>query len=203
MADSNKRQKTLNSFFALPSEANAKQSTAADHLFSAPHLGRSSQDNKEAWNRSDVALACGKQKSEQVTSADTLTQRFVALKQSLTDQKSTLSQPLSDISQVDTDTQAEHTTARKSDKQDSSLLLCVDSPDPAASDTDNEGSLHKVNMNVAPSRNLGSLNVYEQQVRSSVWSMFACNSACMLFCTGRIVSDKVLVTRAEASAHSA
>ncbi len=201
MADSNKRQKTLLSFFALP-----KQNKAADQLFIAPHLGRSGQDNKEAWNRGDVALARGKQKSGQVLSADTPTQGFVALKKSLTDQKSTLSQPLSDISHVDTDAQAEHSTARKSDKSDkqnSSLLLCMDSPDPAASDTDNEGSLHKVNMNAAPSRNLENINVYEQQVRNSVWSMFACSSACMLFCSRCFVSDKLLVIRAEASTHSA
>ena len=201
MADSNKRQKTLLSFFALP-----QQSKAADQLVSAPHLGRSGQDNTEAWNRSDVALAGGKQKCEQVLSADTPTQGFVALKKSLTDQKSTLSQPLSNISHVDTDAQAERSTAcksDKSDKQDSSLLLCIDSPDPAASDTGNEGSLHNVKMNAAPSRNLENINVYQQQVRSSAWSMFAHNSACMLFCTGRIVSDKLLVIRAEASAHSA
>ncbi len=204
MADSNKRQKTLLSFFALP-----QQSKAADQLVSAPHLGRSGQDNTEAWNRSDVALAGGKQKCDQVLSADTPTQGFVALEKSLTDQKSTLSQPLSDISHVDTDAQAERSTARKSDKsdksdkQESSLLLCIDSPNPAASDTDNEGSLHKVNINAAPSRNLENMNVYEQQVRSSVRSMFAHNSACMLFCTGRIVSDKFLVIRAEASTHSA
>jgi hypothetical protein len=201
MADSNKRQKTLLSFFALP-----QQSKAADQLVSAPHLGRSGQDNKEELNRSDVALAGGKQKSEQVLIPDTSTQGFVALKKSLTDQEPTLSQPMSDISHVDTDAQAEHSTARKSDtsdKQNSSLLLCVDSPDPAASDTDSEGSLHKVNMNAALSRNLENINVYEQQVRNSVGAMFACNCACMLFCTRCIVGDKLLVIRAEASAHSA
>ncbi len=204
MADSNKRQKTLLSFFALP-----KQSKAADQLFIAPRLGRSGQDNKEALNRSDVALARGKQKSGKILSVNNPTKGFAVLKNPLTDQKPTPSQPLSDTSHVDTDAQAEHSTARKADKSDkpdkqnSSLLLRMDSPDPAASDTDNEGSLHIVNMNAVPSRNLENINVYEQQVKRSVWSMFARNSACMLFCTGRIVSDKLLVIRAEASAHSA
>ena len=204
MADSNKRQKTLLSFFALP-----KQSKAADQLFIAPRLGRSGQDNKEALNRSDVALARGKQKSGKILSVNNPTKGFAVLKNPLTDQKPTPSQPLSDTSHVDTDAQAEHSTARKADKpdkpdkQNSSLLLRMDSPDPAASDTDNEGSLHIVNMNAVPSRNLENINVYEQQVKRSVWSMFARNSACMLFCTGRIVSDKLLVIRAEASAHSA
>ena len=166
MADSNKRQKTLLSFLAMP-----KQSKAADQLFIAPRLGQSDQDNKEARNRSDVVLARGKQKSGQVLPADTPTKESAALKNPLTDQKSTPSQPLSDISHVDTDAQEEHSTARKADesdkpdKQNSSLLLRMDNPDPAASDTDNAGSLHIVNMNAAPSRNLENINVYEQQVR--------------------------------------
>lgn len=164
MADSNKRQKTLLSFFALP-----KQNKAAGQLFIAPHLSRSGQDNKEAWNRSGAALARGKQNFGQVSSAETPTQGFVALQGTLTDQKPTLSQPLSDVSLVDTDARAEPSTARKSDKSDKqklSLSLRMNSPDTAASDTDNEGSLHNVNMNVAPSRNLEIVNVYEQQVRA-------------------------------------
>ena len=199
MADSNKRQKTLLSFFAMP-----KQSKVADQLSITPHPGQIDQDNnKEAWNRRVVALARGKQKSGQSLSANAPTQGYVAPKKTLTDQKPAVSQPLSDISLVDTDARTEHSTACKSDKQKSSLLLCMDSPDPAASDTDSERSLHKVNMNAAPDRNLENINVYEQQVRTSVWCMFACNCACMLFCTRCIVSDKLLVIRAEASANSA
>lgn len=199
MADSNKRQRTLLSFFAMP-----KQNKAADQLCIAPHPGQIDQDNKEAWHGNGVALARGKQ--EQGLSVDAPPQGHVALKESKTDQKPTLCQPLSEISLVDTVFRAELSTARnsdKSDKQQSSLLLCVDSSDPAASVTDNEGSLNKVNMNAAPSSKLENVNVYEQQVRSSVWSMLACNCAGMLFCTRCIVGDKLLVIRAEASAHSA
>ncbi len=198
MADANKRQKTLLSFFALP-----KQNKAADQLFIAPHPGQNNQDNKESWDRIGVALARGKRNSGQVPSADAPTHGYVALQKSLTDQRPTLSQPLSDISPVDTNASAEHSAARKSDKQNSNLLLCVDSTDPAASDTDNEGSLHKVNMNAVPSRSLENINAYEQQVTSSVWSMFARSSACMLFCSRCFVDDNLLVIRAEASAHSA
>ncbi|KAL0029914.1 hypothetical protein WJX77_007230 [Trebouxia sp. C0004] len=192
MADSNKRQKTLLSFFALP-----KHNKAADQLFIAPHPGHFNQDNQEAWDKFGVALARGKQKSGQVPSADAPTHGYVALPKPLTDQTPTLSQPLPDISPVDTHVRVEHTAARKSDKQKSHLLLCVDSTDPAASDTDNEGSLHKINMSAEPTRSLENVNAYEEQGRGkrafsvtmrgcrvwaySIWHMYLGSTAAELY----------------------